>query len=101
MSTPPRSGLGLSARRRVAVWVSRLREQGAGRSIRPVCQIKVDLRRLPWGADLVEADRRLRQAPGAVDVKMNTRHRRAVLFHDARAPLPDLWNWLQSQGWRP
>jgi hypothetical protein len=52
----------------------------------PVCSIKVDLRRLPWGKDLHLAQKHLRTAPGAVDVQLQPRRRRAILFHDARTP---------------
>lgn len=81
--------------------LSRLGTRPRSRSTRPVCRITVDLRRLSWQADPVETERRLRQAPGVTDVKINQRRQRAVLYHDAQASLPRLWDWLQAQGWRP
>lgn len=67
----------------------------------PVCSIKVDLRRIPWGDDLSLVEQRLLQAPGAVGVRLQPGRRRAILFHDERTSLPELWDWLQLQGWRP
>lgn len=81
--------------------LSSLKGQGRGRASTPVCCITVDLRRLSWTADPSETEQRLREAPGVVDVRIDSRRHRALLYHDAQASLPRLWDWLQAQGWRP
>lgn len=63
----------------------------------PVCRVTLDLRRLTPtdGYDSVEA--LLRAAPGVVDVRLQPGRHRAVVLHDSRTSLPQLWNWLLQQ----
>ena len=63
----------------------------------PVCRVTVDLRQLPAGLAPAAAERLLRDAPGVLDVRMRAGRTRALVLHDSRTSLPQLWNWLRSQ----
>ena len=60
----------------------------------PVCQVIVDLRQLPAGVDPAAAERLLRDAPGVLGVRLRRAGKQAVVLHDSRTSLPELWNWL-------
>lgn len=63
----------------------------------PVCRVTLDLRALPWGADPEAARALLRERPGVLDVRVDARRHRAVVWHDGRTSFPQLYNWLQAQ----
>lgn len=63
----------------------------------PTCRVVLDLRRVPWGGHPATAGLLLRQRPGVLDVSIDARRRRAIVVHDARTSLPQLWNWLVAQ----
>ena len=63
----------------------------------PVCRVTVDLRQLPAGGDPATAERLLRDAPGVLEVRLRRARNRAVVVHDSRTSLPELWNWLCSR----
>lgn len=81
----------------VSALASASRRGRARASAAPVCRVTLDLRGVPWGADPVAASALLRRQPGVLDVQVDGRRRRAVVLHDARTSLPQLWNWLQAQ----
>lgn len=75
-------------------------EARPGRTSRPdgpICRITLDLRRVPWGADPESAQALLRGRPGVLDVRVDARRCRAVVWHDGRTSFPKLYNWLQAQ----
>jgi hypothetical protein len=61
------------------------------------CRLSVDLSHVPWGADADAAEALLRRRPGVLDVIVDARRRRAVVVHDGRSSLPQLWNWLLAE----
>ena len=61
------------------------------------CRITLDLSQVPWGADADAAEALLRRRPGVLDVTVDTRRRTAVVVHDGRSSLPQLWNWLRAE----
>ena len=63
----------------------------------PVCQVTLDLRGLPWGADPEATQALLRARPGILDVRIDARGGRALVWHDGRTSFPELYNWLQMQ----
>lgn len=63
----------------------------------PTCKVTLDLRGVPWGTDPDKASRLLKRQPGVIDVRVDTRRRRAVVLHDPSTSLPQLWNWLMEQ----
>lgn len=62
-----------------------------------VCRVTLDLRGVPWGADTATVEELLLSRPGVLGVEVDARRRRAVILHDGRASLPQIWNWLQAQ----
>jgi hypothetical protein len=63
----------------------------------PVCRVTIDLRRLPPSADPAAATALLRRAPGVLEVRMDTRRNRAIVLHDSRTSVAELWNWLLAR----
>lgn len=64
----------------------------------PTCRVVLDLRGISWATDRETALARLRSQPGVLDAEVNPDTGRAVVIHDSRTSLPQLWNWLVS--WR-
>jgi hypothetical protein len=52
---------------------------------------------VPWGSDPDLAQALLREGPGVLDVRVDARRDRAVVWHDGRTSFPQLYNWLQAQ----
>lgn len=86
--------MGVGAVRR---FIAGFRPERTSRSGGPSCRIMLDLQRLPWGADPEAAQALVGGRPGVLDVRVDARCRRAVVWHDGRTSFPELFNWLQAQ----
>lgn len=60
----------------------------------PTCRLVVDLRGIPWAGDRETATAKLLQQPGVLAADVDPGARKAVVIHDARMELSQLWNWL-------
>ena len=74
-----------------------MRLRRRNRLVGPVCQVTLDLRGRPWGADPEIAQALLRARPGVLDVRVDARRGRALVWHDGQTSFPQLYNWLQMQ----
>lgn len=64
----------------------------------PTCRVVLDLRGVPWAKDAELAARLLAGRPGVRSARVDPVSGRAVVVHDARLSLPELWNWLVECG---
>lgn len=64
----------------------------------PTCRVVLNLGGVSWGSDAAAAVSMLQRRPGVLSATVDPRTRRAVVVHDSRTSLPDLWNWLVECG---
>ena len=60
------------------------------------CRVVVDLRGVAWAEDADEVRHRLSEVDGVLAVEPQPRWRKAVIVHDARSPLPALYNFVHA-----
>lgn len=92
---------GMTRRVRALLGGARIDGAGSAPSSGPVCKVTIDLRRLPPSGDPAATAALLRRAPGVLDVRMDTRRRRAIVLHDSRTSVAELWNWLLTRSEPP
>ncbi len=64
----------------------------------PTCRLVLDLSGVPWADDCQTAEHMLLTCPGVTRATVEPGTRRAVILHDSRLSLPQVWNWLIDCG---